>query len=196
MQPILDSGHNVLVLPADKYGYFRLPKERVPVVLPTQIVNVADPADSTSGSIGALPASGQPLSKRLEIQTLDLEPNDLCQLRVLPLDPRVRFEIDQPAANSKFQNQGTGNLYWEKAGTNMLVGEHLHSLVPEMFVMGNQNRITLVAYNMDPDESIDLARCAFMGYKYQLEPLDDEQVDAFKKAGEPYTTLSVGVVKN
>lgn len=191
VQPIMAPGHQVLVLPADKYGYFELPKERVPIVLPPQIVNVADPSDATSGAIGALPAAGQPLSKRLEITTLDLEPNDLCQFRVIPMDPRIRYEIDQPGANSKFENQGTGQLFWEKAGTTDLVlNDHMSSLVPEMFVMGNQNRITLVAYNMDPDESVDLARVAFVGFKYQLEPISKEQIV------DQHLTISVGVVKN
>ena len=194
IQPILDSGHNIKVLPADKYGLFRLPKERVPIILPVQIVNVANPTDATSGTIGALPATGQPLSKKLEISTMDMEPNDLAQLRLVVLDSRVRIEVDQPGANNKYQNQGTGSLYFEKGNTMpFFINPSMNSLIPEVFVMGNQNRITLVAYNMDPDESTDLARVAFFGYKYQLEPITEDEL---KESGGQYITVSVGVVKN
>lgn len=190
IQPIIEPDHNVLVLPADKYGMFKLPKERVPIELPLQTINVGNPTDATSGSIASLPVNGQPASKTYEVTDMDMEPNDLMQLRFIVVDPRVRIELDQPNANSKYNNTGTGQLYWTQSNTVPYVRQQMWGMLPEAFIMGNTNRIVLKAYNMDPDESTDLARVMFFGYKYQLTPIDEQE------AGGVYTTVSVGAVRN
>lgn len=166
-EPVLKPGYRVLILPKEKYGWYEMPKDQVPEILPRQIVNLA----SATAQLESLVQTGSIPSVSEEIEELEMDKNELAQLRIVVLDD-ILVEVFQPATVGKYNNT-TGPLKVGKGETDLNY-TFKDSLLPEIYVFGKNTSPTLKVFNNTFRDTMN-ARVAFFGYKYPLRKINEPE---------------------
>lgn len=177
-EPVLKPGFKVHILPDNQYGWFELPHDQVPEILPRQIVNMA----SFTNRLAVLADSGQQSTLRDEVDQLDMPDLELAQLRAVVLDD-VLVKVFQPAAVGRFPNK-TGPLQLSK-GESDLNYRDKDSQLAEIYIFEDNTRPTIEVQNTGYRQTA-FARIAFFGYRYPLKKLKSPPPE-----GTPAFTLTV-----
>lgn len=189
ISPLLKPGQFVRIEPYNQYGYFQLPRNSTPEVLPPVRVNLATPFTT---SLSAAVDTGQTSPISTKVTALDMQDLTLAQYKLIALDPGVRFEVYQPNTVARFANR-SGPISFDSAGTQYFVENQMFGCLPELFLFADKTPPTIKAYSIDLDTTQYFARFVAFGYKYPLEfkemPLDKET----KQPLEPIAlTVKVG----
>lgn len=171
--PILKPGQFVRIEPSNQYGYFELPRNSTPELLPPVWVNMATPFTT---SLSAAVDTGQTSPISSKVTALDVQDLTLAHYRLVAVDENVRFEVYQPNTVARFANR-SGPISFDKASTSWFISNQLYSALPELFLFADKTPPTIKAYSMDLDAVTFYARFIAFGYKYPLEfkkmPLDE-----------------------
>ena len=186
--PLLKPGQYVRIEPYHQYGFFQLPRNTTPEILPPVRVNLATPFTT---SLSAAVDTGQTSPISTKVTALDVQDLTLAQYKLVALDENVRFEVYQPNTVARFANR-TGPISFD-ASTKWFLGAGLYSCLPELFLFADKTPPTVKAYSIDMDAVQFYARFVAFGFKYPLEfkemPLDKET----KQPLEPIAlTVKVG----
>lgn len=182
-EAVLKPGFKVHILPDNQYGWYELPSDVVPEILPRQIVNMA----SFTNRLSVLADSGQQSPIKSEIDDLDMPDLELAQLRAVVLDD-VLVRIFQPAAQGRFPNK-IGPLQLSK-GESDLNYQHKDSQLAEIYIFEDNTRPTIEVQNTGYRQTA-FARIAFFGYRYPLRKLKSPPPE-----GTPAFTLTVAGQSN
>jgi hypothetical protein len=189
ISPLLKPGQFVRIEPYNQYGYFQLPRNSTPEVLPPVRVNLATPFTT---SLSAAIDTGQTSPISTKVTALDMQDLTLAQYKLVALDPGVRFEVYQPNTVARFANRA-GPISFDQGSTMYFLENQMFGCLPELFLFADKTPPTIKAYSIDLDVVQFFARFVAFGYKYPLEfkemPLDKET----KQPLEPIAlTVKVG----
>ena len=165
ISPLLKPGQFVRIEPYNQYGYFQLPRNSTPELLPPVRVNLATPFTT---SLSAAVDTGQTSPISTKVTALDVQDLTLAQYKLVALDPGVRFEVYQPNTVARFANRA-GPISFDAASTKWFMANQLYSCLPELFVFSDKTPPTIKAYSIDLDQTQFFARFAAFGFKYPLE---------------------------
>lgn len=177
-EPVLKPGFKVHILPDRQFGWYELPADQVPEILPRQIVNMA----GFTNRLSVLADSGQQSPIRDEVDELDMPDLELAQLRAVVLDD-ILVKIFQPAAVGRYPNKA-GPLQLSK-GESDLNYQHKDSQLAEIYIFEDNTRPTIEVQNTGYRQTA-FARIAFFGYRYPLRKLKSPPPE-----GTPAFTLTV-----
>lgn len=189
LSPLLKPGQFVRIEPYNQYGYFQLPRNSTPEVLPPVRVNLATPFTT---SLSAAVDTGQTSPISTKVTALDVQDLTLAQYKLVALDEGVRFEVYQPNTVARFANR-SGPISFDAGTTKWFLQQGMYGALPELFLFADKTPPTIKAYSIDLDVVQYFARFVAFGYKYPLEfkemPLDRET----KQPLEPIAlTVKVG----
>lgn len=179
--PILKPGQNVRIEPLSQFGYFQLPKNSVPELLPVQYINLATPFTT---ALSAMSDTGQTSPITSKVTALDVATLTLGHYRLFAVDPAVRFELYQPATTARLANKA-GPISFDSGVTEYHMNKNNWGHLPELFVYEDKTPPTVKAYNMDLDNTTFYARIGAFGFKYPLMAKDMAVNATTKEPVEP-----------